>query len=207
MPHYYDREQNTPLQPEKIFVEARDRRLELWTGSGVFSRKRLDAGTRLLLAKYRVEPGWHVHDLGCGIGVVGVFVKLECPSCKVFCSDVSARAIKLTRMNAKALDLDIETVQSDGYEKIEEEFDTVLLNPPYVAGRKVVFRLVEEAARHLKPGGLLQVVARHQKGGKMIAQHMESLLGNLDDSAKGAGYRVYVSRKEPSNEDPPLQNK
>lgn len=195
MPHYYDEKQPSPLRPFKILIEARGRRVELWSGSGVFSLKRLDKGTRLLLDTAVIEGGWRVHDFGCGIGVVGTIVKLAHPSCDVVSSDVSERAVQLARMNAKELGLDLDVVRSDGYENIKGAFDAILFNPPYVAGRQEILRLIGEAYEHLRPGGLLQIVARHQKGGKTLMKHLEERFKNCDDSRKGSGYRVYICRK------------
>ncbi len=195
MVHYYDSEQKSPLSPEKIKIVARGVDVDIWSGSGVFSRSELDKGTQLLLDTCVVEEGWLVHDLGCGNGVVSVVIGTVFPTVKIIASDVSKRACKLTRMNSKEHGLDLDVRNSDGYEKIDETFDTVLLNPPYVAGRKVVFGLIEDASNHLKKGGLLQVVARHNKGGGMIMKKMEELFGNCDDSRKQSGFRVYLSKK------------
>lgn len=195
MPHYYDEEQEGPLAPFRIAVKARGRKLELWSAKGVFSKDELDTGTKLLIETMLIEDGWQVHDLGCGIGVVGVMVKLEAPGCSVLCTDVSKRAIELTQMNAAALDLGIEARQSDGYAQVPETFDAVLFNPPYVAGRETIYRLIDEAYRHLKEGGLLQLVARHAKGGETLKKRLLEVFGNVDDSRRGAGFRVYIARR------------
>jgi 16S rRNA G1207 methylase RsmC len=195
VPHYYDAQQEGELKPFKVGMRARGHPLELWSGAGVFSKERLDAGTSLLADECVLEPHWRVHDLGCGIGVVGIVVKRTHPSCAVLCSDVSERAVALARKNAAQLGLDIEVRISDGYVTIPERFDTVLLNPPYVAGRKVVFSLLEQAHAHLVDEGLLQVVARHNKGGAMIREKLAELFGNCDDSRRRGGYRIYVAKK------------
>lgn len=195
MTHYYDVKQDTEMNPFTITCRARGHKVEIWSGSSVFSLKRLDKGTEVLIDKAVVEEGWRVHDLGCGYGVVGIIVKIDCPFCDVLCSDVSERAVALAKKNVRDLDLNIDVVRSDGYEKVKGEFDTVLFNPPYVAGRETIKRLIDEAHDHLKKGGLLQVVARHQKGGKVLMEHLRKKFGNVDDSRKGAGYRVYVSRR------------
>ena len=196
LPHYYDREQEAPSRPFRIRVRARGRSLSLWSDAGVFSKDRLDAGTALLLDACELLPGWRVHDLGCGTGVVGVVVKLAEPSCAVLCSDVSERAVALARRNAAERGLDVNVRESDGYAHIPESFDTVLLNPPYVAGRALIYRLIDEANLHLLPGGALQLVARHAKGGEMLKKKMLEAFGNCDDSRRRGGYRVYLSRKE-----------
>jgi 16S rRNA (guanine1207-N2)-methyltransferase len=195
MPHYYDSEQDTPSRPFRIKVKARGVDLELWSDSGIFSKDELDRGTELLLKKAEVMSGSKVLDLGCGLGVVACVIKTVEPSCEVVASDVSLRAVQTTMKNADALKLAIDVRQSDGFAAIPERFDTILFNPPYVAGRETIFRLLDEAAAHLKEGGTLQVVARHKKGGAMIMQHMQAIFGNCDDSKKGGGFRVYVSKK------------
>jgi 16S rRNA G1207 methylase RsmC len=196
MPHYYSEDQDTPLKPFRITVKARGERLELWSGNGVFSKQELDEGTKLLIDQCILELGWKVHDLGCGIGVVGIVVKRIEPSCEVVCSDVSRRAVELTQKNIKELKLEIRVLQSDGYAAIPDRFDTVLFNPPYVAGREVIYRLMDEAYEHLEAGGMLQLVARHNKGGETLKKRMIERFGNCDDSRRAKGFRLYISKKE-----------
>ena len=107
-------------------------------------------------------------------------------------SDVNERALKLTRMNAKQFDVKIRVKKSDLFETLDS-FDCILTNPPYVAGRKVIFELIEQAKDHLNPRGTLQLVARHQKGGKMLEKKMLETFGNVEILGKKAGFRVYQS--------------
>ena len=102
----------------------------------------------------------------------------------------------LTKKNLKLNDVKGKTIQSDGFKKINEEFDAVLLNPPQVAGKDVCFMLIEESFTHLNKGGNLQIVARHNKGGKTLSEKMRSVFGNVEETAKGSGYRVYLSLKK-----------
>ncbi len=192
MTHYYDEKQDAPLIPKKILVAARSQQLELWSGAGVFSKEHLDDGTRLLIDTAIIRPGAKVHDLGCGIGVVGIIAKLSEPSCHIICSDVSERAIELTEMNCKELKLDIEIIKSDGYADIPGHFDAVLFNPPYVAGRETIYRLIDEACEHLNPGGTLQLVARHNKGGETLKKYMLTKFDAVDDTRQANGFRVYI---------------
>jgi 16S rRNA G1207 methylase RsmC len=39
----------------------------------------------------------------------------------------------------------------------------------------------------------LQLVARHQKGGKMLEKKMQEVFGNTETLAKKGGFRVYLS--------------
>ena len=196
MSHYYDAKQDGELKPKKIAVSARGTRIELWSGAGVFSKDYLDDGTKLLIDTAVIPQGAKVHDLGCGIGVVAVIIKLAHPDATVIASDVSERAIELAKMNMSLHKTDVHVRLSDGYASIPEMFDVILFNPPYVAGRETIYRLMQEAYDHLAPGGTLQLVARHNKGGETLGKRIMELFGNTDDSRRARGYRVYVGTKE-----------
>lgn len=196
--HYYTKDQNSLFTPTKIKVRLQGRVFELYTAGGVFSPKKLDKGTKLLIETAVVKDGWKVLDLGCGYGVLGIALKRQHPSIELVMSDVNSRAVKLAKMNIKLHRLEADVMQSNVYSNKRlagMKFDTILLNPPQTAGKKVCFRMIEESREHLKKGGLLQTVARHQKGGKHLSQKMEEVFGNVQESGKGAGYRIYISEK------------
>ena len=94
---------------------------------------------------------------------------------------------------AREYKVDAKVVQSDAFENIDENFDVILLNPPQTAGKKLCFKMIEEAKEHLKKGGSLQLVARHQKGGKTLQKKMEEVFGNSEVLSRQSGFRVYMS--------------
>ncbi len=194
--HYYSKEQTSAFRPIKRRFQAAGARFDLYTAGGVFSPKKLDRGTEILITNAKISKGWNVLDLGCGYGVVGIALKKINPSIKITLSDTNSRAIKLARMNLKLNNMEGKAVQGDAFEKIpEKNFDTIILNPPQTAGKKTCYKLIEESAPHLKEEGLLQIVARHQKGGKELEKKMKETFGNVEETAKKSGYRVYVSKK------------
>ncbi len=195
MPHYYSKEQTSELNLMKISIRIANEVFELYSGSGVFSKKRLDKGTELLLKNLMLEGRRKVLDLGCGIGVAGIYAKMKSPDIELTLSDVNERAVKLCKKNLKLYGMEGRVRQSDGMEKVKGSFDLILLNPPQVAGRDTCIRLFKESYEHLEEGGVLQVVARHNKGGKTLSHKMEEIFGNMEELAKGSGYRVYISRK------------
>lgn len=196
MEHYYSEEQTTPLNIQEIEIHIKNISIPLYSGSGVFSKKRLDKGTSVLLKYMKINDNSKILDLGCGIGIVGIYVKKMFSNCDVFFSDVNKRAAFLARKNLKLNKIHGKVFQCDGFQKIKDEFDLILLNPPQVAGKNVCFRLIEESFEHITPGGSLQIVARHNKGGKSLSEKMLSVFGNKEELGIKSGYRVYSSQKK-----------
>jgi 16S rRNA (guanine1207-N2)-methyltransferase len=194
MTHYYSEKQTSRLDLMKFKSVLRGHSLEFYSGSGVFSVKKVDKGTMVLIENCLVEGD--VLDIGCGIGVVGIAVKKDCPDCDVFLTDINKRAVKLSRMNAELNNVEVRIFQGDLYEPLKgKKFNIILSNPPYTAGRDVCYKIIKKAADHLVKGGSLQLVARHQKGGKMLERKMEEVFGNVEELVKRSGYRVYKSEK------------
>ena len=196
MLHYYSRE---PASRERRFV-IRDRvrgfRIELVSASGVFSARRIDRGTRLLVESMIVEDGWTILDLGCGYGIVGIVAAKLAPRGVVYMVDINRRAVELAKLNARINGVrNVEVLWGDLYEPVAGiVFDAVVSNPPQAAGRGVLRRIVRGARACLRPGGLLQLVARHAKGGARLMEEMEETFGNVEVVAKRGGFRVYVSK-------------
>ena len=100
-------------------------------------------------------------------------------------------------MNIKLNNVKAEICQGNLYETIKQnDFDVILSNPPQTAGKEICFQLIEQSKNHLKNNGNLQLVARHNKGGKVLSSKMKEVFGNMKVIAKESGYWVYESVKE-----------
>ncbi|MEK6947488.1 MAG: methyltransferase, partial [Nanoarchaeota archaeon] len=112
-------------------------------------------------------------------------------------TDINKRAVMLAKKNAELNNVKAEIYQGNLYEKIKDnDFDAVVSNPPNTAGKELCFRLIEESKNYLKQDGSLQIVARHNKGGKTLSKKMEEVFGNVKVIAKKSGYFVYMSVKD-----------
>lgn len=189
--HYFDQQQSSPLRPQKISFSVLGREFSATTGSGTFSRDGLDNATRLLIETCSLRGDERVLDLGCGWGPVGLALKSAHPGISLVMSDVNRRAVMLSRQNMADASLEADIVVSDGFERLKGPFETILLNPPYAAGRDVCYGLIDASFEHLCSGGRLLLVARHQKGGKMLQRHIEEVFGSAQTLAKKGGFRVY----------------
>ena len=192
--HYFSEEQESALIPRKIAARLRNNDFEFWTGAGVFSGKKIDKGSELLANECIIRENWRVLDLGCGYGPVGIAIAKSFPSAEIVMTDINKRAAKLARMNKKLNSIqNASVVQGNMFDKVSGKFDAILFNPPQTAGKDVCFKMIELSKQYLNKGGLLQVVARHNKGGKSISEKMNSVFGNLKEAAKKSGYRIYIS--------------
>jgi 16S rRNA G1207 methylase RsmC len=196
MPHYFSEKQDSDINLKKIKIKINEREMELYTGAGIFSKDELDKGSRLLIENAEIKEKDAVLDLGCGYGVVGISIKKKYSSTKILMTDINERAVMIAAKNIKLHNLlGIEARKSDIFSNIPESFDAILLNPPQTAGREICFKMIEQSEKHLNPGGKLQIVARHNKGGETLSKKMKEVFGNVNTTARGSGFRVYVSEK------------
>lgn len=191
--HYFSEKPTSEFKLKTITETIRGKKYAFNTAPGVFSATKIDFGTKLLAEKMRVGENDRALDLGCGIGVIGR-VTATLTNNKVVLTDINQRACKLAKTNTKELG-NTKVVQGDKFQAVaDEKFDAILLNPPQTAGKKLCFEMIEEAKEHLNPEGTLQLVARHNKGGKTLSEKMQQVFGNLETIAKQGGYRVYLSK-------------
>lgn len=182
-----------------IITRLRGREYAFFTASGLFSYKRIDNGTRLLVESMKIPEEGVFLDVGCGIGVIGIVAAHENPDLVVVMSDVNPRATMIAGENVEKMGLrNAEVVTGFLYEPVQERFfDTIVSNPPVSAGmKKVVKPLVMRAPVHLTSGGSIQLVIQSNKGGKMLARYIDQAFGGHEVLAKGGGYRVFYSEKD-----------
>ena len=196
MEHYYSEQQKSLLNIKKIRQKIKGIKFEFCTASGVFSKDKIDKGTLVLAENMVVNKNSNALDIGCGIGILGI-VAAKLFNANVTMADINQRAVMLAKKNIELNNVKAEIYQGNLYEKIKQNnFDVILSNPPQTAGKELCFQLIEESKQYLKKGGNLQLVARHNKGGKTLSKKMEEVFGNVKVIAKKAGYWVYMGVKE-----------
>ena len=89
-----------------------------------------------------------VLDLCCGTGCVGISIAKMCPNTIVTCSDISKDAIDICNKNVALNNAtNVKVVESDLFENIDEKFNMVVCNPPYIP-TKVIDTLMPEVRDH-----------------------------------------------------------
>ena len=75
-------------------------------------------------------------DLCTGSGCLAISTKLNC-EVEMTASDVSTKALSIAKYNAEKLNAKINFIHSNMFEKIEETFDIIISNPPYIDSDEV----------------------------------------------------------------------
>ncbi|MCK5282832.1 MAG: class I SAM-dependent methyltransferase [Nanoarchaeota archaeon] len=196
MEHYFSKKPTSIPKDNTIQYRYNSIDFKFITSSSVFSKKKVDKGTNLLIKESKIAQKAKILDIGCGYGPVGIVLSRIHPETQITMSDINERAISLAKKNLKLNNTGAAIVKSGLYDNIEGKFDIILSNPPQSAGKKLCFKLIEESIKHLNKNGSLQLVARHNKGGKDLSKKMEEIFGNLKTLGRQSGYHVYYSEKK-----------
>ncbi len=146
--------------------------LELEACPGVFSRKKLDAGSRALILHLTslvearaIEAPARVLDLGAGIGTLGLRAASMFPEARVFAVDSNLVAASLVAHNAARNGLEdrVTVVASDGLPPLEDHpghgpVDLALVNPPTHADKAGIDRFLGALKGWVRRGGVAMVV-------------------------------------------------
>lgn len=177
-------------------VATKDGELQVVSLPGVFSHGRLDVGSRLLLEHLDGLPHGAVLDFGCGAGVLGAALKRHYPASHLHLLDVDAFAVASSRLTLAANALDGSVQAGRGIGDAPHDLAAIVSNPPFHQGVHTDYQateqLLRDAARHLRPGGELRLVANSfLRYAPLIEQH----LGPCTVLAERDGFRVYSARR------------
>jgi 16S rRNA (guanine1207-N2)-methyltransferase len=170
--------------------------LEFLTASSVFSKRRIDCGTSLLI-KALVPPKTGCFlDIGCGYGAVGIAIAKLNPQLHVVMTDVNARAVRLAKKNVELNRLtNAEVLSGFFYEPVKElRFNCVSSNPPVSAGMEAVKEIVTGAPTVMATGASFQMVIRSKIGAKLLPALFIETFGNCVIAARQSGFRVLLGK-------------
>jgi len=196
--HYYAAQPKSEVKFGLIQTRLRGKPFEFFTASSVFSVKRVDLGTRLLVESMELPESGLVLDVGCGYGAVGIAAATFNRKLHVVLTDVNRRAVLLARQNAERNKVsNVEVRQGNLYEPVAElTFNCVLSNPPVSAGMKTVEALIRGAAAVMASKATFQMVMRSKIGKKTLPHVFVETFGNFKISAIESGYRVLTAKKQ-----------
>ena len=196
MAHYFENDESVISEPATITYDFQGKHLIYTTDHGVFSRQRLDFGSRVLMDSIDIGNAKSMLDVGCGYGTMGIALKSVHEDLQVLMTDVNKRAISLAKENIKCNNLEgIDVIESDVYENVHDRYDLVISNPPIRAGKKVVSAIISGSYDHLNEGGRLVIVIQKKQGAPSAKKLMEEIFGNATVIKKDKGYYILQSYK------------
>jgi 16S rRNA (guanine1207-N2)-methyltransferase len=169
---------------------------EFLTASSVFSKRKVDCGTRLLIEAMVLPETGCVLDIGCGYGAVGIPVAKINPNLLIIMTDVNARAVHLAKKNLTLNRIvNAEVRYGFFYEPVDGlKFNCVLSNPPVSAGMETVKAIVTGAPNVMASEASFQMVIRSKIGAKLLPALFTETFGNCEVVARESGFRVLMGK-------------
>lgn len=173
MGQYFSNE-DLPSEIVKYNTNVLGNSFNFYTDNGVFSKSKLDFGTRVLLENIPLnELKGDILDVGCGYGAISIIVS-KLTNLSVDGVDVNRRALHLAEMNKKENNVDkVNFFESNCYESISKKYSCIITNPPIRAGKKIVYEIIMNARNYLNPGGELYLVIHKDQGAKSVVKDLE----------------------------------
>ena len=167
MSHYFENDMNLKSEIRELSYKYDSSFFTFYSDNGVFSKKNVDYGSKLLLETYLKENITNVNilDVGCGYGFIGIVISILTNS-YVDMIDVNKRAIHLTNRNIKRYPkFNGNAFISDAYANIKNKYNVIITNPPIRVGKTKLLEILEGAfVDHLDVDGTLYFVIRKDQG-------------------------------------------
>ena len=88
-------------------------------------------------------------DLCCGSGAIGLAIKSRIMDSDISMSDISKEALVVAEKNKNDLNLDANIILSDLFDNINEKYDCIISNPPYIMEDEEIEDIVRNNEPHL----------------------------------------------------------
>lgn len=175
MSQYFDNDNNIKHNKKIIEFYFNDKKYNVYSDNGVFSKDKFDYGTRLLLDSINISKlSGNVLDLGCGIGVVGIILGTINKNINIDMIDINERALSLVRDNLILNKVKANVFSSDVYSNVNKKYDYIITNPPIRAGKEVVRKFLLGGFDYLNDNGILYFVMRKDHGVKSMIKELEN---------------------------------
>jgi 16S rRNA (guanine1207-N2)-methyltransferase len=168
------------------------------TGPGMFSHTAIDKGSAMLVKHFEGRINGHVADFGAGWGYLASQVLNHPEKLKSLALyEADFEALEAAKLNVISTEIPVAFHWNDvNSEAITEIYDTIVMNPPFHAGRSADPTMgqgfIAVAAKRLKPGGKLLLVANRQMPYEAGLKALFKSVLPLEDAA---GYKIIEARK------------
>lgn len=196
--HYYSRTQKVESEPKYWDYTLRNKNFRFKTDNGVFSKRDVDFGSRLLIEVFEIpNVDGPVLDVGCGYGPIGLSIAKTYPERYVHMIDVNERAVELSKANAEQNQINnVEIYESDRLVNVtKRDFAAILTNPPIRAGKHIVHDIFEQSHEHLVSQGELWIVIQKKQGAPSAIEKLKNLFNTVETIDKSKGYFIIKAVK------------
>lgn len=195
---FADFEKSNVQSPYPLSVKIESFEVPFVNNSNLFSRDKLDIGTRFFLEHIPRGEYKTILDLGCANGIIGIKAKMQNSNAKIYFSDDSAMAIESAKTNYQNHFKDeasyFWTNCFEGQPK--NSLDLVLCNPPFHQGNTIgdfiAWQMFQDAYDSLKVGGTLRVIGNSHLGYQV---KLKKLFGNSNIIATNSKFIICDARK------------
>ena len=191
MDHYYSKDPTSKSEERILEYELSGNKFKFISDNGIFSKNHVDFATDFLIRTIYNEVKGDILDVGCGYGVIGITLSKNKNVNSVTMLDVNHRALELATRNSKLNNTNnIKVIESDGFENINNLYDTIITNPPIRAGKSVIYKIYEDAKNHLNDGGILFLVINKKHGAPSTIEYLNELFGDCEVVDKKSGFNI-----------------
>ncbi|WP_101759457.1 methyltransferase [Oceanicoccus sp. KOV_DT_Chl] len=193
-------------EPYPSIITIDELNLVLSNYANVFSREKLDIGSRFFLQQFQHMPlAEHIVDLGCGNGLLGIMAQRQQPNSQLYFVDESYMAVASAQLNyhnnINPSDINGDKTPifkaGDGLEPLATmPIELILCNPPFhqnnTVGDHIAQNLFHQSHQHLSQGGALWVV-----GNRHLNYHitLKRIFGNCRTVAGNQKFVVLAANK------------
>ena len=186
------------LKKDIVFHQTlRNTEFAFHTTWGLFSPKKIDAGTHLLIRTMEIQETDDCLDLGCGYGAIGIVMAKYALKGTVHLVDKDYVAIEYAQKNMAINGLlNCTVLLSNGFSEIrKKKFTVIAANLPANVGKEMLTILLSDARSHLFAGGRLYLVTisglKH-----FIKRNLLSIFGNYKKLKQSGSYTVSYAEKK-----------
>ncbi|EZQ03094.1 MULTISPECIES: class I SAM-dependent methyltransferase [Acidianus] len=169
--------------------------LSLLSHPGLFSKRKLDLGTRVFLENIDIPDEGKVVDLGCGYGPIGIYLALANPRLEVFMLDSNPLAIRTSTSNVERYGLSqrVHVYRSDILSALDVDVEAIFSNPPLKGGTLFLEKMAEQASKKVKSNGYVEIVV--YKGEENAIYYLSKWFSHVYVKKRVKGYSIIRSDK------------
>src|SRR5690625_2654263 len=198
MEHYYSKNPQSKFTTETWEYIYNGHPLTFTSGSGIFSKGKIDFGSQLLIQSFQEpEIDGEILDVGCGYGIIGITLARAYTKRHITMIDINERAIELSNRNIQQNEIsNASSFQSDGLSSLptETKFAAIVMNPPIRVGKAKVYDLFKQCQSALKPSGEFWIVIQKKQGAPSAEKFLSTLFEEVQIVNRKKGYVILKSK-------------